>query len=127
MPPQGSLLLTCASAAKSQRMKLIPCVLAMLALSLSVTAEAQKLYTRDGQSYPVDRKVDELVTKARAAEMRGDKSQMMAALTAAIDTKPEPQVAAALYDIRAGYDVDDGNVAAGLRGANEAIRLNPRL
>src|SRR4051794_26051145 len=91
---EESQLPSCAGAAKSARMKLIRGVLVLLALSLSVTAEAQKLYTRDGQTYPIDRKVDELVTKARAAEKRGDKSQLIAALTAAIETKPEPQVAA---------------------------------
>lgn len=67
-----------------------------------VKTEAVTFVDRRGKTYNVDAKTGSLLEKAAAADAAKDKRQAISYLAAALETKPDNAVAAAIYEVRGG-------------------------
>ena len=100
----------------------------LLALALSiVAADAATITTEDGKTLPLSSDVARRVRDGRSALQRGRYDQAIAHFTAALNLRPEKQVAAIIYDDRAAARLHREDAAGTLADANEAIRLDRKL
>lgn len=101
-------------------------LLLVLASSL-VAADAATITTEDGKTLPLSSDVARRVQDGRSALQRGRYDQAIAHFTAALNMRPEKQIAAVIYDDRAAARLHREDAAGALADANEAIRLNARM
>lgn len=92
-------------------------------LSATVTAVTAQTNT---QRVPIDPKVAGLVKQAASAAKLHHYPEAIRTLSAALQMRPHPKIASAIYSWRAHHYYETGELTKAMSDANESILLNPR-
>ena len=111
---------------KAERSYKYGLVVLFLSASIAVT-DAAMMKTEDGKTIPVTPEIGRLVNAGWTALQGGRYQQAIAHFTSALSMRPQPEVAAIIYDQRAAARLHREDVSGTLADANEAIRLDPSL